>query len=210
MAPRKSCFATVPEWQWLVGGIAYRDELLAGVNATRDRFLMVGLLVIGAFVAALLYAVARLVSRPLAEVTQASERIAAGDLSVRLATTREDDIGRLMLAIDGIATGLAQIVTQVRSASEDMSESTGRIAQGSGHISQRIATQASSLEETAASMEQITSTVQQNAAHTSQAGPVRGVSFGRGPARGATPSAAWSRRWARSTRPRAGSPISRR
>jgi methyl-accepting chemotaxis protein-2 (aspartate sensor receptor) len=162
-------FRTVPEWQWLVGGIAYRDELLAGVNATRDRFLMVGLLVIGAFVAALLYAVARLVSRPLAEVTQASERIAAGDLSVRLATAREDDIGRLMLAIDGIATGLARIVTQVRSASEDMSESTGRIAQGSGHISQRIATQASSLEETAASMEQITSTVQQNAAHTSQA-----------------------------------------
>jgi methyl-accepting chemotaxis protein len=162
-------FRTVPEWQWLVGGIAYRDELLAGVNATRDRFLLVGLLVIGAFVAALLYAVARLVSRPLADVTQASERIAAGDLSVRLATTREDDIGRLMLAIDGVAIGLARIVTQVRSASEDMSEGTGRIAQGSGHISQRIATQASSLEETAASMEQITSTVQQNAAHTSQA-----------------------------------------
>src|SRR5580698_1681663 len=95
-------FRTVPEWQWLVGGIAYRDELLAGVNATRDRFLIVGLLVIGVFVAALLVAVARLVSRPLTELTQASERIAAGDLSVRLATAREDDIGRLMVAIDGI------------------------------------------------------------------------------------------------------------
>ena len=109
------------------------------------------------------------VSRPLAELTHASERIAAGDLSVRLATTREDDVGRLMIAIDGIATGLARIVTQVRSASADMSDGTGRIAAGSSDISLRIATQASSLEETAASMEQITSTVQQNAANTAQA-----------------------------------------
>ncbi len=162
-------FRTVPEWQWLIGGIAYRDELLAGVRATRNRFLLIGLIVIAAFVAVLLIAVARLVGRPLAELTLASERIAAGDLSVRLATTREDDIGRLMLAIDGIATGLARIVTQVRSASADMSDGTGRMAAGSSDISQRIATQASSLEETAASMEQITSTVQQNAANTAQA-----------------------------------------
>jgi methyl-accepting chemotaxis protein len=162
-------FRTVPEWQWLIGGVAYRDELLADVHATRNRFLLIGLLVIAAFVTVLLFAVARLVGRPLAELTQASERIAAGDLSVRLATTREDDIGRLMIAIDGIATGLARIVTQVRSASADMSDGTGRIAAGSSDISLRIATQASSLEETAASMEQITSTVQQNAANTAQA-----------------------------------------
>jgi methyl-accepting chemotaxis protein len=162
-------FRTVPEWQWLIGGIAYRDELLADMHATRQRFLLMGLLVIAGFVGVLLYAVRKLVSVPLAELTQASECIAAGDLSVRLTSAREDDIGRLMSAIDGIATGLARIVTQVRSASADMSDGTGRIAAGSSDISLRIATQASSLEETAASMEQITSTVQQNAANTAQA-----------------------------------------
>jgi methyl-accepting chemotaxis protein len=94
-------FRTVPEWQWLIGGIAYRDELLADVRTTRNHFLLIGLFVIAAFVAVLLFAVAKLVSRPLAELTHASERIAAGDLSVRLATTREDDVGRLMIAIDG-------------------------------------------------------------------------------------------------------------
>lgn len=162
-------FATVPEWQWLIGGVAYRDELLAGVNASRDRFLLLGLLVVGALVAALLYAVRKLIGQPLDDVTKASERIAAGDLTVRIDSTREDDIGRLMHAIDGIASGLARIVSQVRHASADMSDATGRIASGSSDISMRIATQASSLEETAASMEEITSTVQQNAANTSQA-----------------------------------------
>ncbi|SAL54226.1 methyl-accepting chemotaxis sensory transducer [Caballeronia humi] len=162
-------FATVPEWQWLIGGVAYRDELLAGVNASRNRFLLLGLVVVGALVAALLYAVNKLIGQPLDDVTKASERIAAGDLTVRIDSAREDDIGRLMHAIDGIASGLARIVSHVRHASADMSDATGRIASGSSDISMRIATQASSLEETAASMEEITSTVQQNAANTSQA-----------------------------------------
>jgi methyl-accepting chemotaxis protein-2 (aspartate sensor receptor) len=89
---------------------------------------------------------------------------------VRIDSTREDDIGRLMRAIDGIARGLAGIVAQVRSASADMNDGTARIASGSSDIATRIATQAASVEETAASMEQITSTVQQNAANTAQAG----------------------------------------
>jgi methyl-accepting chemotaxis protein-2 (aspartate sensor receptor) len=163
-------FTTVPEWNWMIGGIAYRDELLSGIRASRNRFLLLGLVVIAALVAALLYAVSRLVGAPIDEVTRASERIAAGDLTVRIDTARQDDIGRLMRAIDGVSQGLAGIVAQVRSASADMTDGTARIASGSSDIASRIATQASSVEETAASMEQITSTVQQNAANTEQAG----------------------------------------
>ncbi|WP_250516778.1 methyl-accepting chemotaxis protein [Caballeronia sp. INDeC2] len=163
-------FMTVPQWQWMIGGIAYRDELLADVHASRDRFLMLGLVVVALLVGVLLYAVTKLVGRPIDDVTRASERIAAGDLTVRIDSAREDDIGRLMRAIDGIARGLAGIVEQVRSASADMNDGTARIASGSSDIATRIATQAASVEETAASMEEITSTVQQNAANTAQAG----------------------------------------
>jgi methyl-accepting chemotaxis protein len=163
-------YMTVPQWNWMIGGIAYRDELLADVHASRNRFLLLGLAVVGALVGVLLYAVNKLIGRPLDEVTRASERIAAGDLTVRIDTAREDDIGRLMRAIDGIARGLAQIVEQVRHASSDMSDGTARLASGSTDIASRIATQAASVEETAASMEEITSTVQQNAANTAQAG----------------------------------------
>jgi methyl-accepting chemotaxis protein-2 (aspartate sensor receptor) len=165
-------FVTVPEWQWLVGGVAPRDEVLADVVATRNRFVLFGLALVGVFAIVFLIAVRRLVSRPLDEAAKASERFASGDLSVRVArhgTARADEIGRLMQSIDGIGEGLARIVSQVRNASADMSEGTEKIATGSGHIAARIATQASSLEETAASMEQITSTVQQNAAHATQA-----------------------------------------
>jgi methyl-accepting chemotaxis protein-2 (aspartate sensor receptor) len=165
-------FVTVPEWQWLVGGVAPRDEVMADVIATRNEFLLLGLVLVGVFAAVFLFAVRRLVSRPLDEAAKASERFASGDLSVRVAkgaNARADEIGRLMQSIDGIGEGLARIVSQVRHASADMSHGTQKIATGSGNIAARIATQASSLEETAASMEQITSTVQQNADHAAQA-----------------------------------------
>ncbi|CAD6552776.1 methyl-accepting chemotaxis protein [Paraburkholderia metrosideri] len=169
-------FVTVPEWQWLVGGIAPRDEVLADVVKTRNQFLLLGFALVGVFAVLFLIAVRRLVSRPLDEAVNASERFAAGDLSVRVAQGRNaggsahtDEIGRLMQSIDGIGEGLARIVSQVRNASADMSHGTEKIAAGSGHIAARIATQASSLEETAASMEQITSTVQQNADNATQA-----------------------------------------
>ncbi|MGF6595885.1 methyl-accepting chemotaxis protein [Paraburkholderia sp. GAS448] len=162
-------FITVPEWQWLIGGIAPRDEVMANVNATRNRFLLIGFVLVAAFAAIFLVAVRRLVSRPLDEAAKASERFASGDLSVRVGNGRADEIGRLMDAIDGIGEGLARIVTQVRGASAEMTDGTAKIAAGSGDIAARIATQASSLEETAASMEQITSTVQQNADHAAQA-----------------------------------------
>jgi methyl-accepting chemotaxis protein-2 (aspartate sensor receptor) len=165
-------FITVPEWQWLLGGIAKRDEVMAEVNATRDRFLLIGFVLVAVFVAIFLIVVRRLVSRPLEEAAKASERFAAGDLSVRVADAsrgRSDEIGRLMHAIDGIGEGLARIVTQVRSASSDITDGTTKIAAGSGDIAARVATQASSLEETAASMEELTSTVQQNAGHAAQA-----------------------------------------
>jgi methyl-accepting chemotaxis protein-2 (aspartate sensor receptor) len=164
-------FVTVPQWQWLLGGVAKRDEVLAEVNATRTRFLLIGFALVGLFVVLFLVAVRRLVSRPLEQAAMASERFAAGDLSVRVADGRgrSDEIGRLMQSIDGIGEGLARIVTQVRSAAADMTHGTAQIASGSGDIAARVATQASSLEQTAASMEELTSTVQQNAGHAAQA-----------------------------------------
>ena len=165
-------FATVPEWHWLVGGIAPRDEVMAEVAATRNRFLLIGLALVVAFAVLFLLAVRRLVSRPIEEAAKASERLAAGDLSVRLVdanNVRADEIGRLMQAIDGIGEGITRIVVRVRNASSDMTQGTAKIASDSGDIASRIAVQASSLEETAASMEQMTSNVQQNADHAAQA-----------------------------------------
>ncbi|MBR8293204.1 Cache 3/Cache 2 fusion domain-containing protein [Burkholderia cenocepacia] len=169
-------FTTIPQWQWLVGGIALDDELLATMRATRNRFLMIGAVLVAAFATLFVIVVRRVVSRPLEAAARASERYAAGDLSVRIrdgaaahGSAGHDEIGRLVQAVDGIGDGLARIVAQVRNGAADIAHGTVGIAAGSGDIAARIATQASSVEQTAASMEQITAAVQQSAEHAAQA-----------------------------------------
>ncbi|KGU90225.1 methyl-accepting chemotaxis (MCP) signaling domain protein [Burkholderia pseudomallei MSHR4032] len=181
-------FVTVPQWQWLVGGIAIDDEVMAGMRATRNRFAAIGCAFVLAFAALFVAVVKRVVSRPLDAAAHASERFAAGDLSVRIgahgkhgkhdardgaarppASGRSDEIGRLVHAVDGIGDGLARIVAQVRRGAADIAHGTVTIAAGSSDMAARIATQASSVEQTAASMEQITAAVQQNADHAAQA-----------------------------------------
>ncbi|WP_175883098.1 methyl-accepting chemotaxis protein [Burkholderia sp. BCC0044] len=169
-------FTTIPQWQWLVGGIALDDELLATMRTTRNRFLMIGAVLVAAFATLFVIVVRRVVSRPLEAAARASERYAAGDLSVRIRdgaavpdNAGNDEIGRLVQAVDGIGDGLARIVAQVRNSAADIAHGTVGIAAGSGDIAARIATQASSVEQTAASMEQITAAVQQSAEHAAQA-----------------------------------------
>jgi methyl-accepting chemotaxis protein-2 (aspartate sensor receptor) len=169
-------FMTIPEWQWLVGGVAVDDEVLAGMRATRNRFLLIAAALVAAFAALFVVVVRRVVSRPLEAAARASERFAAGDLSVRIRdggaprdAAGTDEIGRLVQAVDVIGDGLARIVAQVRSGSADIVQGTVGIATDSGDIAARIATQASSVEQTAASMEEITAAVRQNAEHAAQA-----------------------------------------
>ncbi|WP_347555858.1 Cache 3/Cache 2 fusion domain-containing protein [Robbsia sp. KACC 23696] len=162
-------YRTLPQWGWLIGGIAYEDDLLAQAHSIRNRFLLAGLIAVIVFAVVLLLIVRRMIGTPLAQASAAASRIAAGDLTVRLGSTREDDIGALLRSIDGTGAGLARIVRDVRAAAGDISARTDRIAATSHDIAERVTEQAASVEETAASMEQMTSIVQQNAEHTAQA-----------------------------------------
>lgn len=88
-------------------------------------------------------------------------RIAAGDLTVAIAT-REGDSTSLMHAMETMRDSLAQIVSQVRTSTDTIATASSQIATGNHDLSSRTEQQAASLEETAASMEELTSTVKQN------------------------------------------------
>ncbi|MBU6249058.1 MAG: Cache 3/Cache 2 fusion domain-containing protein [Xanthomonadaceae bacterium] len=111
----------------------------------------------------------RNISRPMADCREAAGKIAAGDLSAQVPVDRRDDVGQLLQAINGISVGLADVVTQVRQASDSIHTATGQIAAGTADLSHRTQDQAASLEETAAAMEELTATVRQNADHAREA-----------------------------------------
>lgn len=159
----------IPGWDWIIVGEVSRATLLAPVNHTRNLFLLSGLGVVVLFAAGFVLICRRLLSQPLEQVITLAEHYAAGNLQANLATTRKDEIGQLITAINGTGDGLTQLVSQVRSAAQEISDGTHAIATGSGDISEQISRQASSVEETSASMEQLGATVEHNADSVRQA-----------------------------------------
>ncbi|MGF6970146.1 methyl-accepting chemotaxis protein-1 (serine sensor receptor) [Paraburkholderia sp. WC7.3g] len=107
--------------------------------------------------------------RPINAVIQHFERIAAGDLTGRIAGVRANEMGRLMGALARMQESLVAAVSQVRSGTAAIAQGVREIASGNADLSTRTEQQAATLQETAASMEELTATVRQNADNAREA-----------------------------------------
>ncbi|CAG9247031.1 Aerotaxis sensor receptor protein [Paraburkholderia unamae] len=105
----------------------------------------------------------RHLGEPLAQMTTASTRMAAGDLTATLAIATNDDLGDVLQALNQLQANLTAIVFDVRSQIDGMLDAAHEISSGNLDLSRRTEMQAASLEETAATMDQLTTTVQANA-----------------------------------------------
>ncbi len=103
----------------------------------------------------------------LGMMAEAADRIAGGDLTVKVSPQSERDV--LGNAFANMISNLSELVAQTRSAADNIVQASGELATGTDDLSQRTEEQASSLEETASSMEEMTSTVKQNADNARQA-----------------------------------------
>jgi methyl-accepting chemotaxis protein len=159
----------LPDWHWIILGEVNKASLLAPIQHTRNLFLTLGAALVALFALGFITTTHRWISRPLQQVIELAEHYSAGNLQATLETRRHDEVGKLIVAINGIGDGLDRIVSQVREAAQEISSGTDAIASSSENISEQITRQAASVEETSASMEQLSATVAQNAANVSQA-----------------------------------------
>ena len=107
------------------------------------------------------------------EAADAADRVAAGDLGVRV-VVRPGDTTSLMHAMKRMRDSLVDIVGQVHTSTATIASASGQIASGNLDLSSRTEQQAASLEETAASMEELTATVRRNSEHAREATAVAG------------------------------------
>ena len=144
----------------------------ASAEATRDQVwlwsLVLSALALAATLAAAIFST-RSITAPLQEAVQLARSVAEGDLRSQAKVLGRDEAAQLGAALNQMNQALAQIVSQVRGASESIATGSREIASGSLDLSQRTEEQASNLEQTAASMEQLSSTVRNNADTASQA-----------------------------------------
>jgi len=154
---------------WLLAGGAYTDEIARDSTTMLVKFGLAGIVILLSIAVLLYYTVQRMIVTPLVQVIQSAETVAGGDLRDTLDNTREDEIGNLIVAMNGIGHELSSVIKEVRSGTSTIAIAAQEIASGNADLSSRTESQASTLEQTASSMEEITGTVKQNADNAQKA-----------------------------------------
>ncbi|WP_342594613.1 methyl-accepting chemotaxis protein [Salinicola lusitanus] len=107
--------------------------------------------------------------KPVREALDFTLQIASGNLGATLRQRGNDEVGRLIGALNNMRQSLGTIAGDVNSNVAVVVPATRDIASGNEDLSSRTEQQAASLAETASSMEQMTATVKQNADNARQA-----------------------------------------
>ena len=162
-------YAFFKEWNWVIAGGTFKDEITSESSQLRNRYIVFGLIALGLFALALYLVVRAIVTRPLMLARDAAVQIAKGDLTTTIDSSRRDEIGALAQAMNGISRNLSSVVGQVRDGAEQIATASREISTGNLDLCTRTEQQASNLAATATSMEQLTITVKQNADNARQA-----------------------------------------
>jgi len=96
-------------------------------------------------------------------------RIAEGDLSTEIDSTRQDEFGDLLRSLRAMSQSLGLMVHQVRQSTDNIATVSAEIASGNNDLAARTEQTASNLQQTAASMDHLTNTVRQSADSAHQA-----------------------------------------
>jgi methyl-accepting chemotaxis protein len=137
------------------------NETTALYNESRQ--LMIGTIAGALLAGALLgFLMSRGVSKPLAKAVDAANRLAEGDLTVRIEATTRDEVGQLMQAMQNMVAKLSQVVSEVNSGAEALAGASEEVSATAQSLSQAASEQAAGVEETSASIEQMTASIAQN------------------------------------------------
>jgi len=137
---------------------------------TRNRTLIVGAIVLGIGVSALLgFLLVRSIVSTLNIAVGIADRIASGELGNNVQSQTNDELGRLLDSLKRMDAKLVDIVSGVRGSADAVGSAARQLSHGNDDLSQRTQQQAAALEETASSMEEMTATVKQNADNARQA-----------------------------------------
>lgn len=107
--------------------------------------------------------ITRSITRPLNRAVDVAQHIAEGDLSARIEVDSSDETGLLLASMRDMQDKLSQIISEVRSSTDNLCSAAEQVSATSQSLSQASSEQAASVEETSASIEQMSASINQNA-----------------------------------------------
>ncbi|MFZ2325445.1 MAG: MCP four helix bundle domain-containing protein, partial [Rhodoferax sp.] len=145
------------------------QELTESRRQANSIGILVGLVTIVALIAFGTIWLVGSIRDPLDQANELAARIAQGDLSTSISTTREDEFGSLLRSLATMNDSLGRMVAQVRLSTDSIATASAEIAQGNNDLAQRTEQTSSNLQATASSMDALTATVQHSTDNSRQA-----------------------------------------
>ncbi len=173
----KTSYVKVYEpWGWIIGTGAYMDGVAAEMSALRWK-IVIGFGLLAAAIAATAVPVARNITRPLKRLGDAVERLAGGDLSVRLAESHTDDevgvlasgLNRMTGSFDSMIAGILASANTVVSTVDVMTSKVEQAAGGAREQSTQASAIAASAEEMSQTINEIARSAQSVSSTSSEA-----------------------------------------
>jgi methyl-accepting chemotaxis protein len=156
-------------------------RLMAAALAQQERTLWLGALLgaiavlIGAF---LVHIVTRRILFSVGEAMTVASALAEGDLGVAPRVKREDEIGKMLSAMDQARMAWISAIGEIHDVTRYLAETSDQIAQDAGTLNERSVHAASSLRDTARSMGELQSTVAASTASAKRAAELAGEATG--------------------------------
>lgn len=160
-------YAYFADWQWLIASTAYIDDFLESLTHIRNITLGVSLaaIVSGVFVA---YLFAANMVAHFKRLMIGMEKVAHGDLTVTVQTTRRDEIGVLAHGLQEMITTLRGIVARIKEGADKVTAGSQELRARSHDIAHGAHEQSSAATQAASFMEQMVANIRHNAEHARQ------------------------------------------
>ncbi|MFW5707044.1 MAG: methyl-accepting chemotaxis protein [Bacteroidota bacterium] len=164
--PYKAAYMPLTDLNNEVIGMLFCGTSMQVINVLNRNVILnvavIFILVIVVITLVLTYIINKSVIKPITGLVTASEKIANGDLNVKIDVRSNDEVGRLASAQNKMIQSLRNIVQQVIDISGYMSTASQQMSSTAQQISQGANDQASSVEEVSSSMEEMSSNIAQN------------------------------------------------
>jgi len=154
-------FENNEQWNWLIACSGYTEELYSTASSMQ-RFIYAASLVCAVILGLAVVIATRRFLAPLDETSRALERIAEGDLTVRMDIRSNDEIGAMQKSCQVMIANLHSMVSQtvhistgIAAASSQLQATSEQIATGAEEVASQTNTVATASEEMAATSSDI-------------------------------------------------------
>ena len=155
---------------WKFVGLLKKSEVMASANVMTGIIIVVSIILLVVLSPLSVY-LAKLISKPIIEVTDGLEQISQGegDLSQRLKVRSNDETGKLAGSFNLFLGSIASLVNEINDSSSSINESSNKTNQLSQNLSNSIQMQQMALEQAATAINEMAATANEVAASCANA-----------------------------------------